>query len=45
MMWVSIFNPYFFEDAINQIGYLTMLHDWLIPQLQEQGLLSLVTAE
>lgn len=44
MIWAAmsathLIGPYFFDGAVNQIAYLTMLRDWFIPHLQDRGLL------
>jgi hypothetical protein len=43
MIWAGIsathiFGPYFFEGSVNQHTYLTMLRDWLVPQLERMNL-------
>jgi hypothetical protein len=47
MIWVAVssqylFGPYFFEGYVNGDSYLDMLQTWLIPQLQEKGIMDCV---
>jgi hypothetical protein len=47
MIWAAIsarhiFGPYFFEGSVNQHTYLTMLRDWLVPQLEHMNLIGKV---
>ena len=44
MIWAAmtsqhLFGPYFFEGSVNATNYLHTLRTWLIPQLEELGLI------